>query len=529
MYSWLAALVFLAGGPLEGGPSATTVAAANPATVVAAARRDALTVPEGDRPYQRYLRVAVEEKERQTFLRVLRLHLNLLSDQGAPASFTLVRSDLLRLDVRDLGWDKRLEVWEKLAQVDPYFHARYELLEDRDVVVYWPGGKDQGKDYPRGVYAQKRKTGDRVAAPAPWANPPDSAGGKGEHDLLRQLLSTEAPVLDAQWFFVQTARQVDLRNQETGAGYYDFLGIADRKAFFALIGLDEKVAIDRYREWRAVVARSKISQQNRQIVALQGATGRAWGTLDTFVEAGRGIAQKNLRRGEFAHDAEEWYGVLPNGLFVTFLSDKDGVRQASAPDKIGPDDSTLNTSRDGRVHANLSCLRCHGVDRNFLKPLDDWARKTFRAGGPFQLADPDKKVTRELESQYLRDVDRILERDREDYVDAVRKVTATPLEPLGWSAPATAKAYAGAWDAYAQKDVSLDDATRELGASRETFLVNLRKFAARRGLADLVLSAFLEDPPRPVRRLHWENEYALAQTIVLGITLPERLQEVKKP
>src|SRR5207253_2525217 len=89
-------------------------------------------------------------------------------------------------------------------------------------------------------------------------------------------------------------------------------------------------------------------------------------------------AVRNLRRGDFRHQAEEHYLTLPNGLPVYFLGNAQGERQDSAPDFIGSDTSVLNVSRDGRIHVCLGCVRCHAG--NVLQPIDDWARKNYTVG-----------------------------------------------------------------------------------------------------------------------------------------------------
>ncbi|MEX5630916.1 hypothetical protein, partial [Pseudomonas marginalis] len=78
---------------------------------------------------------------------------------------------------------------------------------------------------------------------------------------------------------------------------------------------------------------------------------------------------------------------------------KAGDAVESAPDKIGPDKSPLNQSNDGRVHANLSCIRCHCKKGMLLAPKD-WARDTFTIKNGLRLSDPDKHVLLELESKY---------------------------------------------------------------------------------------------------------------------------------
>lgn len=513
----LAVLILTAAAPAE----VTT----SPARAVAVAYADALLLPKDEAPYFRYLWVATPTKYYNDFLIALNLHVNLLSDQGKLYPITLITWDVLRIDVREYGWDKRLGVYEKLAAVDVFFHVKATLLRDAKIDVYWPGGYDERNDktYERDVYVLEKKKGAKIDLPAPWLP-------QKEINALRALLYTEAPVLNAEWFFVQSARQISIRNVQEGAGYYDFLALKKRDDFFKLTGTDKKVAERVFAKWGAVVPRSGVSQQNRQVIAFGATSRRVWGTLDTFTQKDKGQAKRNLRDGEYAHDVEEWYGFLPNGLFVTFLSDNKGVAAESAPDKIGPDDSGLRVGKDARIHANISCMRCHGVDKDFLKPVDDWARKTFRSTGVLRLQDNDKKVVLELESQYLRDLTELLDDDRTLYLRAVRRVTVCKAHPKGLTAPQITKLYGEAWNRYVEASVTLTDAAREVGCSEKHLLDSIKKHAdveKGRGGADLILAGFLDEPADKLTRLEWEDSYALAQAIALGIALPEQVQKVK--
>lgn len=497
--------------------------AGSPGRAVAYAHADAVKLPKHEAPYFRYLWVSTPAgKLRDEFLIALKFQVNLLSDQGTLATPFLIAPDVVRLDLRDYGWDKRLDVYEKLAQVDVFFHDKLKFLEDSTYRTAWPGGKDGSKSYERGSYRTRFKAGAVFNAPTP------DLPGNLIYDL-RFLLYTEAPVLMAEWFFVQVARQISIRNKEEGAGYYDFLGIKNRNDFFKLTGTDEKVAQRIFREWKAVVKRSGVSQQNRQVISLGAHSGRVWGTLDTFTEQGKGIARRNLRDGEFAHNAEEWFGFLPNGLPVMPLFNNLGVAQATAPDQIGPDDSPDRIGRDGRIHTCLSCIRCHGVDKDLLKPVNDWARKAFRQRSTqeyqLRLQDPDKRVTLELQSLYLRDIDRLLVRDREDYVHAVRQLTASVAHPRGLAVPRLTRMYAAVWNRYVEASVTCEQASRELGVTSEKLKESIARHAKVRGGHDLVLVDFLEGDS--ITRLEWEDSVSLARVLVLGLQPPEKVAERK--
>jgi len=493
----------------------------SPAAAVASAWADARRLGD-DAHYFRYFRVTTTGKDYDDFLVAFSLHLNLLSTKGVIKHPTPVAPYLLRIDVRDYGWEDKLGTWEQLAKFDFVYHQKAVVQQETIVRQYWPGGLDpqKGKHYDAAIYRIKKQAGDVIDVHAVWL-------GQEDVDGLRKTLYTEAPIVDAEWFFVQSARQTSLQNDDApGVGYNDWLGIKSRDDFLKLTGTDRDVAKRVFAEWRAVVDRSGISVQNRQIVAFGGASGKAWGTLDTFAQKGRGVAKRNLRDGEFAHDAEEWIGRLGNGLWVTGLFDKNGKAQASAPDKIGPDDSALNKGRDHRVHANLSCIRCHWTDKDGLKPVNDWARKTFRSSGVLRLADYDKKVLLELESQYLRDLDEVLDDERRLFARAIGRATASKLHPKGLTMAAAAKLYAETWDRYVLAPVTLESGSLELGVAASTLKSAIGKHAKIRGQTDLVLAGFLDG--QSLTRLEWEDSWPLAAALAAGIDPPELTLKEKK-
>lgn len=514
--------------------SAGGVFASSPAEAALASHKDALHLPAHERIYYRYLwwprgwdHTRLLTKAQQS----------LLSDQGKFPEPAYIGQGVFRLDTRESGWEKRLQVWERFAKTDIYFHSRFKFQQDAVVKVYFPPGFYGDKKYGPTSEDRKVKAGDTLDRPALFANPWVDVGvdSKGRaQDELRRLLNTEVPIVNGPWFLIQTQRQISIRNVNEQTGYHDFLGIKNRNDVFSLAGLNEKVAIERFAEWRALVEKSGISQQNRQIVLLRGATGLIWGTLDTFREQGRGVAKRNLRRGEFDHDAEEWIFHLPSGVPGTALvtaKDIDAAKQKagdlvdSAPDKIGPDDSGLNISRDGRVHENLSCWRCHGVDRDFVKPFDDWARRTYRRNKAV-LRDPDKKVALELESNYLRDVERLASIDRQEYAHAVAQMTSTGEGDPGLTVAGFARIYGEAWNKRVVDRVTLDVASDDLGASKDRFKGVLQKRNDFLGKSDPVLGAFLENAT--LSWLEWEDSYAYAQALVNGLAVPEIEIEDKK-
>ncbi len=77
--------------------------------------------------------------------------------------------------------------------------------------------------------------------------------------------------------------------------------------------------------------------------------------------------------------------------------------------------------------------------------------------------------------------------------------------------------------------MTLADAAREVGVSEKVLLDAIKKHASvkeGRGGADLILAGFLDEPPDKLSRLEWEDSYALASALVLGVALPEQAKRV---
>src|SRR5262249_12399155 len=250
--------------------AAAGAAAAGDALALALA--DARALPPDARPHVRYLELpgSLPERARAEFLKVLAFHVNSLSREAAfapPAGHpapVLASPTLARVYLPDYGWDSK--VYERLGPLDPYYHVKVRTTEFEEVDElqtvgrYYLGGRpvrpgtpgavwvDEGKE-PTGRKIKRPKGGARakdVTAAAPWLD----AAAIAE---LVALTQSQVPLLRADWFFVQTARELDREDVKTNAGYYEFLGIASRGDILRLTGLDEKVSRRIQREVAAIV------------------------------------------------------------------------------------------------------------------------------------------------------------------------------------------------------------------------------------------------------------------------------------
>lgn len=521
---------------------------------VRVAAADITTLPLEDRPYQRYLSLhVVAVKDRPDFLRVLAFHVNSLGRKRplAPirtreefladrkAAIVLVAADVVRVDIRDYRWD--VPVYDKLATTDPHFHFVLNVNE-KDLKAageaqrllaslppgakWWPSGKNpDGSDYSAGYYAGNKlvleveqpvvvvpaATGKVVekAAHAPWAEPVLLA------TLVKETQS-EAPLLRADWFIIQTGAQKD-----RAAGYYQFLGLKNRDDFFALTGVNVKEAQKREDEVAAIIQKSGIASRNRQIYRFGAIGGGYWQTRDQLKKQVKNGNAINALNGDYKHQAERHYGFLPNRLFGYYLSDDKGVQQDSAPDEVGPD-STASSNRTV-LEPMVSCVRCHTEG---LRPLNDYGRRLFQ--GPNKLVAYDHEKFKRLEQLYLEPLTVDLDRDTDLFAQALVRLNGPE-----WTTRKNSLAYGRVWKAWADDDVTIEQAAREWDTTPQKLQAAFRHYAAppsKGGLGRLVpnvLLAFMAEKPLPMLREHFEEVHGLGRTVLLGYVPVDKIDTPK--
>jgi hypothetical protein len=471
------------------------------------------------------MRYLWEPKPTEIGRRVWRLHINLLSRyESEMVDAVTVLPGLWRLDLREPRWG--LDVWEAIADIDCYFHETVRFESQTTLRTYWPGGIDprDKKKYEKGRYPLTVRAGRRHFLHAPWLPQLDIL-------RLRQLTYSEAPIVSAPWLLAQTCRVRDRLNRDkTGVDYYAFLQIKTRDDYFKLIGFDARGSEIFGKEFRDAMEESGVSPQNRQVGRGAALGGGAWFTLDTDRQEKDGVALDTLKPGQFRHVAEEWYGAGSNGLPKMIASDAKGVLQAVVPsDNLGLGDrSTLNESKDPRIHPFISCIRCHG--EKVLKPFEGDVRKQFGKGGWLISGATKKKGDLLFKRLYLSDLYKELNKDILAYQEAMTKATTFPKvredDPpdKGLTSAQAIKAYARYYHAYADDPVTLSTAARELGVTDTVWLNALRHYAKPLDMATLSdnpLARFLRKEPLTISRLTWEAKYALAQKILIGYsTLP---------
>lgn len=434
----------------------------SPADAVAMAAADARQLPPPVRVQARYLSLHnVPETKRALTAQVLSFHCNALSRESDLVRPVAVASGLLRVYLSDYDW--KTETWDKLA--DPVFVTSVE--EKVGEVIRWPGGAwpEDGKFYAAGSFTYRKRVRKQVLAP--WLPTRETVE-------LATLTQSQSPIVRADWFLWQTAIQADRK-----PGYYDFLGVKNKKDFDMLVGYDTALQkASRRVELLEAVADSAVTLQPRRIGAFPAISGWYWQTFDNR----QAIVERNPLRilnGGFKFDAQEVFGHGPNGLFVWGLFDAQGVRQDSAPDFIAGDATAHNSDR--RVHVGLSCMRCH-LPAGGLNPVDGWIRNLLQ--GPLKLQSVDYDKLKELRQKYLRDLDGAMEDSRRVYARAVAQATG------GLKPPELGVAYGQLFAAY-DAPVTLERAARDLGQAPEKLTAALKAALLRTGSVDTVAAAFL--------------------------------------
>lgn len=472
-----------------------SAAAANPAAAVAFAHADCAKLPEDTAKRTRYFSLyAIPEKSRAEFARIVDFHVNMLSREAHIQPCRRVTPDLLAVDIEDYTWDAK--VWERLVTEEPYFHAIVETVTtiEKTEKKHYPAGTYDGKYHEAGDWdvIVRTKVKAKKAALAPWLPAKESAA-------LALATQSEIPIVRADWFIHQTAIQLDRK-----AGYYDFLGLGKaQKDFDDLAGVDLKKAKAAKREIFGLLSRSGVTGQNRVVGKLAP---EYWASFDfkKSTDLSNVLRQLDGALDPPEGDASERYAFLPNGLFVFWLQNGQGVRQDFAPDFIASDKRSPNptSENDSRVHIGLSCVACHVEG---LRPVKDYARRLYR--GTIQLASPDHKKFVRLRQLYLSDLDGAIKDDNTRYARALWKVSSMKPAEL-------AKAYSAAWYDYVEKDIGVDQFALELGVKKEHLVKSLKARAKSLTGLDPVLAGLIADEPIDLRREHAEEIFGLAQIII---------------
>lgn len=439
--------------------------ASDPRSAVALALADCARLPAERQQAARYLwrpALAADTKENLKLLteraRLDAAWVNFLSAESELLAPKRLAPDLWRVFLDDYRWKR--EVWEKLLDVEPYFHVKIvavvkaepETTEERTGRrISFDGGRTWQWETRR-VERKKKVEARAIAAAAPWLDAVQVAG-------LIALTQSQVPIVRADWFLFQTAQAAERK-----AGYYDWLNLGKKlQDFDDLVGANLKASRNLRRAHRAIIGRSSVALQNR---GMEGGATLTEGIRFLTEDYARSDGDKNpvrLLLGDAKPDGGEGLGNLPNGLIAMWVQNADSLRLDAVPDNIASDGTSR--SPDRRVHAGM-CMRCHVEG---YRPINDWARRIYAP--PFKLESVDYRLQKELRAAYLSQLDVFLERGRKTYADALRVFGFTPAT--------FSRAFAEGWSSYADEDRDLPQLARELGLDAGVLLAKLNAEAER--------------------------------------------------
>lgn len=462
------------------------------------------------------------EKDRTFWVKVMSGHIHQLARSSG--IYPPVRVGvLLRIDVHDYG-ESFERSWEKLGEQEPYWHGDdiqptdgYEDVE----YGFWvrpDGSKYTGpKEDPKHTWERTRIVREKTGKVAKTVHGlfVRTAEGKTAMEKLQTMTGgTDVPVVEAGWFFQQTAVQF-----KRSPGYYDFIGVKDLKDYEKLIGFNrDKTAVDPgfLEDIRAAVASSTVTGPDvvRRIVRFKALGGAYWFTQDSNLRQAKNREKANAVTNlgdDYEFQAIETIGYGPNGMPKTGLFNQDGVKQDIAPDFIASDSTAPFADR--RVHVNMSCTRCH--QDAYLQPVDDWIRNVQNALPNFLTTkDPDK--LKALRQQYVHThLDPHLKADRDRYAGVLFAVTG--MKPTEYAA-----AYGKAWQESAEDPITVDVAARRIGCTTAALQKGLADQGAR---VDPTLSAYRLPRPRAIPATVWFDSVQRAVDASQGVSRPFKIRE----
>lgn len=512
------------------GPAPDTVEPGNgvlssPEVVAQHCLADALTLEPEEHHYARYLMAPPEYNYLEVVQlgKVLAFHVNSLSTEGGdPKPPVLVKRGLWRILTRDYLWPEG--VWDKLAEVDPYWHSRVEVVTSVVQTEYswveskeWPGevwllyqsGRQVGAyNKPKGTYHSLlpngnygpvitspypfgqvvKQTKERRVSQAPWVGGPAVA-------QLVSLTGTQSPIYFADWFVHQTASSAD-----RVAGYYDFLGIGKaQKDFDKFAGVNPDEAQRRRTEIGDAVRRSSVTLKAREIYRENTFFGHRWTTRD-FDTTGDKVAPEDrdnnplrLLDQKAKNAATEQLATLPNGLLAAWLANGQGVRQDTAPDKVASSRNMPHyRGTDQRVHSYWSCVGCH--TESGLRPVDGWVRGVYYDfNSPLQLNSPDYETRKRNRLIYQSSLPAALNEDRVRFARAV--FLCNRLSPED-----NARNMVFQWEAYAEADWDLGRFARRCWTTPQRLEAALWASANSTHALDPVLGSLLAG-----KSLRWDD------------------------
>jgi hypothetical protein len=528
-------------GPAQQASKLDATKIPNPADAVRLADLNVQTLPENDQPFYRYLWTDDTSKD---FHGAFNYALNTCVSHSGTLYLPTILADghLIRIDTRRL-WPrtKHVEqffpVYEELALIDPYFHTRgvivQEKVEQVKVTVPRYRAKD-GKTYDY-KFEDKVTKVETVAA----EHAIHLGGLDGDMSVIQSLseaTASQAPILNAKWFI----RVVTSSNSKENGRYIQFRGFkksqkdtsgkvvkSAEQLWLESLGLDyEKIKNELQSDQRIGKWRSNITGKPRAIEyvytpGVRAAVGPVVVTLTRDYFTGSISAQnhpiKNLLNYKF--DGTEAIGPLPNGMLSFLLFDAAGELVEVAPQEL-VSDRTVPSPHPADLQAPISCIRCHGPTEMWMDTKNDvMAFTKGNLGVNIYDDESDEKLTPEetldrISSLYTGELAEPLRISRNTHAKATFLVTG------GMDIPDVAKKISDIYQEYRYDPVTPQVACRELGydvsaeQAAAVFNAIVPKLPPNRhgiraeNVMVATLRAWSPNTPLYVNRDDWEQEFS---------------------
>jgi hypothetical protein len=349
-------------------------------TVLERIQADALALPADDRAFQRYVSAAFLipsycriDSAANVVADALPLLLNSLSlTQIAASAQPLSGGEaLLRIDLREMGWDRPIRVGTR--------------------------------EHADGWEALTASAAQALA----WRGP--------EADAIFEQLGTRTPLLHAH----------DLASAALGASLY--YGLLDAPQTIddlrSALGIPPELHEEPNAYWRAVTTRSRISRQDRTLLRYRGPVDGPlfWHTLDRWPDSATASALV-APLGRDGDESSVMY-TLPNGLPAYFLAAADGTR-------LDESRALIDTNEGDFVPRTApSCMRCHS-DTGVLSVIDEL--RAYAATDPNGRFSPSERALLAEVYPSQEDLDALMEADGRRVQDARARlgVPGPPGRPL---------------------------------------------------------------------------------------------------
>lgn len=371
---------------------------------------------------------------------------------GAGAGW-LIRWDLQRLAPKERDLIRLVELWDSLADQDPYFHFKGKASPARVRVKVAPYRASDGK-----VYDFKVVDGQLFGTiPAPHL--------AEQHAALTTLIPCRAPILRADWFLTKVLSTIE------GGRYYDFIGFngpdgrrLNETQILRVVGADTALSRDTNSANRVGMFESGVTGKARTVEAGQGTVGDWFVTFDLFDEDTDAARHPIYNLAAFVDNArgKEIIFARANGLHAFVLTNGAGQLVDEAPPNLASDHD-IPSPHTKRLVPAIGCIRCHGSSDGLQPASNDVAK--LLAGGRLDVFDD----LGNLKNSRFENVDQLasfyagtkfddrLRTGRDNYSKAVFAATR------GLGVPEVSDFTAQQFGAYRYAKVTPDQAAMELG------------------------------------------------------------------